>query len=166
MVYIGSIRRVNQLGALLDAAKQVTDPTVHFLVWGDGDQRAALERRVQEEGITNVIFKGKVEKKYVPDIVTKADLNLIHGSNDGRSCCVFGISTNKMFDCLAAGKPILDGYRRPGTTRWSSFTPACAWTVRRRCPRPLPGSGRQTGTCWDPCAGTRSTPLRHTITDN
>lgn len=107
VVYIGSIRRVNQLGALLDAAKQVTDPTVRFLVWGDGDQRAALERRVQEEGITNVILKGKVEKKYIPDIVTKADLNLIHGSNDGRSLLRFGISTNKMFDCFAAGKPIL-----------------------------------------------------------
>ena len=54
-----------------------------------------------------MIFKGKVEKKYVPDIVTKADLNLIHGSNDGRSLLRFGISTNKMFDCFAAGKPIL-----------------------------------------------------------
>lgn len=49
VVYIGSIRRVNQLGALLDAARQVTDPTVRFLVWGDGDQRAALERRCRRK---------------------------------------------------------------------------------------------------------------------
>lgn len=107
VVYTGSIRHVNQLGTLLDAAKQVTDPAVRFLIWGDGDQRALLEQRVREEDITNVIFKGKVEKKYVPDIVTKADLNLIHGSNDGKSLLRFGISSNKMFDCFAAGKPIL-----------------------------------------------------------
>lgn len=96
---------MNQLGALLDAAKQVTDPTVRFLVWGDGDQRAALERRVQEEGITNVIFKGKVEKKYIPDIVTKADLNLIHGSNDGDLCCASASAPIKCLTALRQGSP-------------------------------------------------------------
>lgn len=106
VVYIGSIRRVNQLGALLDAAKQVTDPTVRFLVWGDGDQRAALERRVQEEGITNVIFKGKVEKKYIPDIVTKP-ISTSSTAQWMEISARLASSTNKMFDCFAAGKPIL-----------------------------------------------------------
>ena len=107
VVYVGSIRQVNHLGLLLDAAKEVTDPRVKFLIWGDGDQRAALEQRVREEEISNVVFKGKVEKKYIPSIVSRADINLIHGGDQGKELFRFGISPNKMFDCFAAGRPIL-----------------------------------------------------------
>lgn len=105
VVYTGSIRQVNHLGLLLDAAKEVTDPRVKFLIWGDGDQRAALEQRVRDEGISNVVFKGKVEKKYIPGIVSRADLNLAH--NAPSPLFRFGISFNKLFDYLAAGKPVL-----------------------------------------------------------
>lgn len=107
VVYTGSIRKVNNLGALLDAAKLVTNPKVKFLIWGDGDERPALEQRVRDEKIDNVVFKGKVEKKYVPYIVSCADINLIHGGNQGKALFRFGISPNKMFDCFAAGKPIV-----------------------------------------------------------
>ena len=107
VVYTGSIRKVNNLGALLDAAKLVTNPKVKALIWGDGDERPALEQRVRDEKIDNVVFKGKVEKKYVPYIVSCADINLIHGGNQGKALFRFGISPNKMFDCFAAGKPIV-----------------------------------------------------------
>lgn len=111
VVYTGSIRQVNHLGLLLDAAKEVTDPRVKFLIWGDGDQRAALEQRVREEGISNVVFKGKVEKKYIPSIVSRADINLAH--NDPSPLFRFGISFNKLFDYLAAGKPVLCDFPCP-----------------------------------------------------
>ena len=107
IVYTGSIRRVNNLGTLLDAAKQLTDPNVCFLIWGDGDERSLLEQRVIDEGITNVKFKGKVEKKYIPYIVSHADINLVHGGIQGQTLHRFGLSPNKMFDCLAAEKPII-----------------------------------------------------------
>lgn len=105
IVYTGSIRRVNNLGALLDAAKEVKNPRIRFLVWGDGDELPALRRRVEEEHIENVVFKGRVEKKYVPYIVSRADLNYIHG--DRMPLFRFGISPNKLFDYFAAGKPVL-----------------------------------------------------------
>lgn len=111
VVYTGSIRKVNHLGLLLDAAKEVTDPRVKFLIWGDGDQRAALEQRVREEEISNVVFKGKVEKKYIPSIVSRADINLAH--NDPSPLFRFGISFNKLFDYLAAGKPVLCDFPCP-----------------------------------------------------
>ena len=111
VVYTGSIRKVNHLGLLLDAAKEVTDPRVKFLIWGDGDQRAALEQRVREEGISNVVFKGKVEKQYIPSIVSRADINLAH--NDPSPLFRFGISFNKLFDYLAAGKPVLCDFPCP-----------------------------------------------------
>ena len=105
VIYTGSIRRVNNLGLLLDAAKCVKDPRVKLLVWGDGDERAALEQRVREEHIGNVTFKGRVEKKYVPSIVSRADLNFAH--NSFTYLFNYGISFNKLFDYFAAGQPIL-----------------------------------------------------------
>ena len=108
VVYTGSIRRVNNLGLLLDAAKRVTDPRVRFLIWGDGDERPLLEQRVRDEKIGNVIIKGKVEKKYIPYIVSQADLNFAH--NTPSPLFRFGISFNKIFDYFAAGKPILTDF--------------------------------------------------------
>lgn len=111
VVYTGSIRKVNGLGLLLDAAKIVTDSRVKFLIWGDGDERVALERRVTDEQIDNVVFKGKVEKKYIPSIVSRADLNFAH--NTPSPLFRFGISFNKLFDYFAAGQPILCDFPCP-----------------------------------------------------
>ena len=105
VVYTGSIRKVNNLGLLLDAAQKVTNPKIRFLIWGGGDELESLRKRVEEEKITNVKFQGKVEKKYVPSIVCKADLNIAH--NNPTPLFRFGISFNKLFDYLAAGKPVL-----------------------------------------------------------
>ncbi len=111
VIYTGSVRRVNNLGLLVDAAKCVKDPRVKLLIWGDGDEREALEQRVRDEKIANVEFKGRVEKKYVPSIVSRADLNFAH--NEPSPLFRFGISFNKLFDYLAAGKPILSDFSCP-----------------------------------------------------
>lgn len=108
VVYTGSIRRVNNLGLLVDAAKRVTDPRVKFLIWGDGDELPALRQRLMDEHIENVVFKGRVEKKYVPYIVSHADLNIAH--NTPSPLFRFGISFNKLFDYFAAGKPIFSDF--------------------------------------------------------
>ncbi len=105
VVYAGSIRRVNNLGKLLDAAKLVQNPNIKFLIWGDGDELPQLKERIVKENITNVVFKGRVEKKYVPFITSKANLNIVHGN--GAPLLRFGISANKLFDYLAAGVPVL-----------------------------------------------------------
>lgn len=105
VVYTGSIRKVNHLGVLLDAAKQVQNSRIRFLIWGDGDELPALRRRLQEEGIQNVLFKGRVDKKYIPSIVSRADYTYINGGDN--DLLRFGISPNKLFDYFAAGKPLI-----------------------------------------------------------
>lgn len=127
VVYTGSIRRVNGLGLLLDTAKEVKNPRVRFLIWGDGDERAALEQRVRDEHIDNVIFKGRVEKKFVPSIVSRADVNFAH--NTPSPLFRFGISFNKMFDYLAAGKPVLSDFPCP-------YNPAVAYGAGLDVQRP------------------------------
>lgn len=118
VVYTGSIRKVNNLGLLLDAAKKVEDPAVRFLIWGDGDELETLRQRVAHENIGNVIFKGRVAKTFVPYIVSQADLNIAH--NTPSSLFAYGISFNKLFDYLAAGKPVLSDFP-------SGHNPAVVW---------------------------------------
>lgn len=106
VIYTGSINRTNNLGIILDVAKKLKQESdIKFLIWGDGNERAALENRVKEEEVGNVAFKGKVEKKYIPGILSRSDLNLIHWEMS--DILKFGASYNKMFEYLAAGKPIL-----------------------------------------------------------
>ena len=108
VVYVGSIRKANNLGLLLDAAKEVKNKKVRFLIWGAGDELDKLKERITDEKIQNVIFKGYIEKKFVPSITQRADLNLIH--NNPSDIFKYGISFNKLFDYLASGKPTLSTF--------------------------------------------------------
>ena len=106
VVYTGSIRLVNNLGLLLDVAGHLKERRVKFLIWGSGDEREALEQRVRGEGLSNVVFKGRVEKKYVPAIVSRADLNVMD-MQEKNELFRFGISPNKLFEYFAAERPVL-----------------------------------------------------------
>lgn len=110
VVYTGSIRKVNNLGLLLDSSKLVKNKNVKFLVWGVGDELPFLKKRVEEENISNVVFKGYVNKKFIPYIVSSADVNFAHCWSP--SVDEYGISFNKIFDYMAAGRPIFCDFSR------------------------------------------------------
>ena len=105
IVYTGSLRKANNLGLLLDAAKRITDPRVKILIWGAGDELEMLQKRLSDENITNVVFKGRVDKKYIPYIISRSNLNFLDVFDD--RIAKYGISSNKLFEYFAAGKPIL-----------------------------------------------------------
>ncbi len=108
VVYAGSIRRVNNLELIINAAKYVQEKSgsnIKFLIYGDGNEKSYLENKCQIENIRNVIFKGRVEKKYIPYIVSQSNLNILNYSY--HDIWKYGGSQNKTFEYLAAGKPIL-----------------------------------------------------------
>ena len=105
VVYAGSIRKANNLGLLLDAAKKIKDPTVKFLIWGNGNEREALEKRLKDENIHNVVFKGSVGKQYIPYIMSHAQLNLMNYPHEAAELYRFGSSQNKLFESMASGVP-------------------------------------------------------------
>lgn len=105
VVYAGSIRRVNNLSIILETAKLIKNPKIKFLIWGDGDEMVFLQRRCQDEGISNLVFKGRVDKKFIPYILSHADANLLHF--EATSIMRYGMSANKLFDYFAAKKPIV-----------------------------------------------------------
>lgn len=107
VVYVGSIRLANNLGQLLQAAKVLKEKNrndIKFLIYGDGTEKEQLEQFASEEKL-NVIFKGKVEKKYIPYILSKADVNIINVKNTGLT--KYGCSWNKLFEYIASERPIL-----------------------------------------------------------
>jgi glycosyltransferase involved in cell wall biosynthesis len=111
VVYAGSIRKVNNLGMLLDSAKIIQSQgkeDIRFLIYGSGDESEPLQKRCKEEGISNVIFKGRVEKKYIPSILKKSYINILH--NSSTSLDKYGQSQNKFFEYLAAGKCVIQTY--------------------------------------------------------
>lgn len=106
VIYAGSIRKVNHLGRLVECASLLKEKEskIKFLIWGDGNERQELEKECRRQGLENIIFKGRVEKKYIPYIVSRADVNFMHGIYT--ELMRFGASQNKLFDYLAAGRPI------------------------------------------------------------
>ncbi|WP_430884127.1 glycosyltransferase family 4 protein [Fusibacter sp. JL216-2] len=110
LVYAGSIRKVNNLGLLLDAAKLVheKDQKIRLLIYGSGDEKEMLENRCKDECISNVIFKGRVEKKMIPSILKRSYANILH--NSSTSLDKYGQSQNKFFEYLAAGRAVIQTY--------------------------------------------------------
>lgn len=110
IVYTGSIRKVNNLGILLDAAKLIhqQNDKIRFLVYGSGNEKEMLERRCKDEGIKNVIFKGRIDKKMIPSVLKRAYANILHNSSTALD--KYGQSQNKLFEYLAAGKCIIQTY--------------------------------------------------------
>jgi len=110
VVYTGAIRLVNNLEFVVDAAKKIESKhtDIRFIIFGQGTELNYLKERVENEGISNVIFKGLVERKYIPNILSRADVNLLHYSSTMLD--KYGQSQNKLFEYMAAGQPILQTY--------------------------------------------------------
>lgn len=111
IVYAGSIRKVNNLGMLLDAVKIIQNQgieDIRFLIYGAGDEREMLKKRCKEENINNMVFKGHIERKYIPSILKGAYINILH--NSSTSLNKYGQSQNKFFEYLAAGRCIIQTY--------------------------------------------------------
>lgn len=110
VVYIGSIRPVNSVGNLLDAAKIIQNKTeykdIQFLIYGDGTQLEELKERKTEEQIDKVKLKGYINRQYVPFILSRSSVNVLNYSQNQYNWSR-GNSSNKLFEYMASGKPII-----------------------------------------------------------
>ncbi len=108
LVYTGSVRMINGLSQLMGCAERLRNHAdIRFLVYGGGDDVEELMRLCREKGLTNLVFKGPVEKKYVPGILSRCDAALLNYRPETVKLYRFGNSQNKLFEYLAAGKPVL-----------------------------------------------------------
>lgn len=105
IIYLGSIRMVNNIKQLIDAAAILKEnPKYKFFIYGDGPDREPLIQYCQKNGIINVVFKEKrIPLHDVAYVVSQATVNIM---NYQKNFGIHGVSSGKMFQYFAAGKPI------------------------------------------------------------
>ncbi len=106
--YVGSHGRANGLDTLVRAAHELQsrgDRRFAFVFVGEGPEKAACQRLAAENGLTNVLFWCAVPRQEVPAVLAALDVLLFCL----RDVPVFryGLSSNKLFDYLASGRPVV-----------------------------------------------------------
>ena len=105
--YVGTHGMAHGLDTLLDAAAILkNDPSIGFLMVGDGAEQARLAARVAAEGLDNVRVLGQLPKARMPGIwaATDASLILLKRSDTFRK-----VLPSKTFEAMAMETPIVLG---------------------------------------------------------
>jgi glycosyltransferase involved in cell wall biosynthesis len=113
VLYMGAHGVSNDLEQVLRAARLLKeDGRIRFIFLGDGMDKPRLRELARKWGLSNVRFLDSVPKDTVKDICNSVDVGLLVGKN----LALFKASLpNKLFDYMAAGKPIIttvDGVAR------------------------------------------------------
>ncbi|MEM0488466.1 MAG: glycosyltransferase family 4 protein [Candidatus Bathyarchaeia archaeon] len=108
VMYLGAHGQANALDVLIHAAKVVQDrgfAEIRFILVGEGPEKPRLMALAQELRLANVEFREPVPKNEVPTLLHTADATIfiLHDI----TLYKYGISLNKLFDYLAAGKPVV-----------------------------------------------------------
>jgi len=120
--YAGAHGYANGLETVVKAAlilHQTGVHGIHILMVGDGPDRAGLMKAAAEHGLTNITFLGALEKARVPVILRNTDVCLFHLRNS--RAYRYGLSSNKLFEYMAAARPVIAAVNAPPTPEFSRF---------------------------------------------
>lgn len=101
--FVGTLGSANAIETLIQAARLLSDHDIGVVLVGQGSEGKRLQALAAD--VTNVAFVGPVDKSEVPATLRSFDVCYVgyHESPLYR----FGISPNKVFDYMAAGRPIV-----------------------------------------------------------
>jgi glycosyltransferase involved in cell wall biosynthesis len=105
-IYFGAMGKANGLEYVIESARILRargKNHIALVLVGDGGQRTRLQKMAGDYGLSNVIFAGPVCKVEVARIVAACQACMITIQPSKNNTW----SPNKMFDALAAGKPVL-----------------------------------------------------------
>lgn len=107
-IYLGSMSLFNGLEIIIEAAKILQEQgydSIKILMFGCGNREEALKDLANKYKLNNVVFKGKLDKKYAPYVLSQSNLNLFAFKKT--DLLRYGVSPNKLFMYFASGKPVL-----------------------------------------------------------
>lgn len=106
IIYLGSVNLANHVKTLIDAAAILQEnPKYQFFIYGNGADRDYLEKYVEEKKIANVHFKERrIPLCECAWVVSQATVNVM---NYEKGFGHMGVSSGKLWQYLAAGKPIV-----------------------------------------------------------
>ena len=105
ILYAGAIGKANQIETLIHAAEKLKTEKIDIHILGEGPERKRLESYIRTNGIKSVIFHGAVNKTKAISMINGADL--LYFPLADSPVFRYGIASNKLFDYLAAKKPVL-----------------------------------------------------------
>jgi glycosyltransferase involved in cell wall biosynthesis len=104
--YMGAIGVSNNLDLLVDVAKRLKNKEdIYFRIIGSGVEKEKLKNRVNVEKLNNISIESAVSKDKVSGILQLSDVLFL--SLIDSPLYRFGISLNKLFDYMAAGRVVL-----------------------------------------------------------
>lgn len=105
VLYAGAHGMSNDLGIVLHAAQLLLDrEDIEVILLGDGKEKSALQQLAKEMLLTNLQFLPPLPKSQMPSALASADACIAILKPISLYGTVF---PNKVFDYMAAGKPVL-----------------------------------------------------------
>jgi glycosyltransferase involved in cell wall biosynthesis len=111
LMYAGGFGISNALSHLLDAAARMTESPVAFVLVGDGPERVRLAEKIKTLALSNVYLLSAISRQQIPSLLSRADACYIGWAK--KPIYRFGISPNKLFDYMMAGKPVIHAVDAP-----------------------------------------------------
>jgi len=104
--YAGAMGMGDGLDLLVDVAVELKEESnINFVLIGKGSEKKRLEKRVIDLKLNNIKILDAIPKREVQNLLAQFDVCYI-GWED-KEIYKYGISANKIFDYMYAGKPII-----------------------------------------------------------
>jgi glycosyltransferase involved in cell wall biosynthesis len=105
VAYIGTLGLAHGVDTLLDAAERLAgEPDLHFLLIGDGAERAELEASAKRRGLANVTLLGLLPRAQIPAWIASIDLLVVLL----RDLAIFrSVIPSKIFEFCAQQRPVV-----------------------------------------------------------
>lgn len=107
-LHFGAMGKANGLDFIVQAAERLRENRdIHFVIVGDGSEKAGLIDKAQCLGLENTEFVDSKPKSELSSFVSACDVSMVIFANYH---ILEHNSANKFFDSLSAGKPVLLNY--------------------------------------------------------
>ena len=110
VMFVGTMGFAQGLEHVVDAGRLIAsqEPSIQFVFLGEGVEKAQLQRRVEEYGLSNFTFIPRKPNSEIPAFLAMADVCLVHL----RWNRLYEITIPcKTYEYLAAGKPVIMGVK-------------------------------------------------------
>jgi len=114
VMYIGGFSSTHEINTIIESAKCLRDETyknIRFVLVGSGRKKKDCQKTARDFQVKNIEFLEPVEKSEIPRIQEMADVFIV--SVKDTKVYQFGMNSNKLFDYLASGRPIIFAANSP-----------------------------------------------------